>query len=99
MHTMDEARQKVEAMLTERGKHLDGGLAVLDGLTMVKPYGWIFFYDSQRHIETGDVADAIAGGGPVVVLAATGEIHELGSRLAPELEVRGFEERLGLRSG
>lgn len=95
MITINEAREKVQALLVRKGKFVDGGFAILDGLTTEKPYGWLFFYDSRRHVETGDIADAIAGNGPIVVLAS-GEIHELGSRLAPDLEVRALEERLGL---
>ena len=97
MFTDSEAREKVEALLLQKGKYIDGGLAVVDALTVRKPYGWIFFYDSRRHIETGSIMDAIAGNGPVVVLVATGEAIALGTARHPDEEISRFEQERTLR--
>ena len=35
--------------------------------TIEKPYGWVFFYNSRKYLETGEIRYAIAGNGPVIV--------------------------------
>lgn len=59
-------------------------------------YGWIFFYDSRRHIETASVLDAIGGNGSLVILAANGEAVALGTARRPEEEILRFEQERGL---
>jgi hypothetical protein len=97
MLTMQDARKKVEALLAEWGTHVEGGLAIAPELTLVKPYGWIFFYNARRYLESGDIAQSVAGNGPVVVLAETGEPFVLGTARRPEEQIAVFEqERAGV---
>ena len=78
-------------MLVELGKDVDGGVVVLDGHTIAKPYGWIFFYGGKRFVQTGDVIHAIAGNGPIVILAETGEAVPLGTARPSAEEIARFE--------
>jgi hypothetical protein len=78
MLTHAEAREKLISLLSEWGRHIDGGLALMEEKTVAKSYGWVFFYDSRQYIETRSVFDAIGGNGPVVVLAESGEVVRLG---------------------
>jgi len=94
--TFAEARSKIEAVLVEKGKHIDGGLVILDEMTIQTRYGWVFVYDSRRHVETGDILDAIGGNGPLVILAATGEVVALGTARTPDEEIARFEEARSL---
>ena len=64
-------------------------------------FGWVFFWDHRKHVETGDLAYAIAGNSPFLVLRESGEVTSLGTAyptehyLEPyrraEQESRGFE--------
>ena len=42
-------------------------LVVIDEETIEKEYGWIFFFDSLRHLETRDDSYLIAGNAPIIV--------------------------------
>jgi hypothetical protein len=96
MLTEADARQKVMSLVAEWGRHIKGGLVVVDEMTLTKPYGWVFFYNSRLYLETRDILHAVAGNGPVVVLADTGEVVTLGTARPSEDEIAGFEQKRGL---
>lgn len=77
----------------------DDSLVLLEDMTISKPYGWVFFYDSKRHTETGSFLHMLGGNGPIVVEAKSGKISLLGSARAPEIEVAELEKKRGLASG
>ncbi len=62
-----------------------------EGPTIEQSYGWVFFYNSRRYLETGDIMFAFAGNGPVVVERKDGTVTELGSGRSVEDELRDFE--------
>lgn len=90
------ALSRILPLLDQWGRDVKGGLALLEEMTLDKPYGWVFFYNSRRYVETRNVMQSVAGNGPVVVLAATGEIVRLGSARRPEEEIALFERARGL---
>ena len=71
-------------------------MAVVDSATMERSYGWVFFYNTRSYLETGDPRQALAGNSPIVVLKATGAVHELGTALPLEHALADLERRLGL---
>ena len=92
MLTEADARQKIKNLLPEWGRHIEGGLTLVEGMTLTKPYGWVFFYNSRRCLETRDILQSVAGNGPVVILAEAGEVVILGSARRPEDEIAAFEQ-------
>lgn len=96
MISYHEARNKVIAIL--RGRQIGGleGVVILDSMTIAKPYGWVFFYNSKKFVDTGDKIYSLVGGGPIVVISSTEEVHELGSTRPATIEITKLEERLGL---
>jgi hypothetical protein len=54
---------------------------IIEDATVEKEYGWIFFYNSRKHLETGDILYALAGNGPLVVKSADGSIISWVQRL------------------
>ncbi|MBV9773515.1 MAG: hypothetical protein JO040_06170 [Gemmatimonadetes bacterium] len=66
-------------------------MVILDRLTIEKPYGWVFFYDSARYLETGSISDALAGNAPVLVTADRGEVHVIGTAHSVEHYLQAFE--------
>lgn len=95
--TRDEARAAVVEQVHRRGVGGADGIAIIESETVEKPYGWIFFYNSRRYLESGDLMCSLVGQGPVVVVAATSEIIELGSARPPEVAIKELEDRLHLR--
>lgn len=59
-------------------------------------WGWMFFYESQRYLQTGNVSCALAGNCPLFVTKEDGTIHEptTGSGFPPEEHLRLFELKL-----
>lgn len=42
-------------------------IEILDEQTIERPYGWVFFYQSKKYLETGLISDALVGNGPILV--------------------------------
>lgn len=95
----DTARATVAKHINADYYSPDDELVILDDMTITKPYGWVFFFDSRLHVETGSFAYALGGNGPIVVEAESGELTELGTARAPEREIAAFEQKRGLSSG
>lgn len=91
-------RSEAEALVRERLEQRGGGEPEGVAFTSATEtsYGWVLVYDSRRYIETKDLIDMLVGQGPVVVVSATREVHELGSALPPDVAVGALESRLGL---
>ena len=59
-------------------------------------FGWVYFYDGSRHVETGDIRDALAGNAPLIVDRLDGNLYVTGTAqpIAHYLE----EYRRGIRT-
>jgi len=53
--------------------------SVLDDETIERPWGWVFFYDSSKHLETGRLSDRLAGNAPYIVDRHSGRLHSTGT--------------------
>jgi hypothetical protein len=60
------------------------------------PLGWVFYYDSRPHHETGDFRYAIAGNAPFLVSRDDGTLWSTGTR--PPIEDRILEAEKKLRA-
>jgi len=65
-------------------------MVLLENRTLERAFGWVFFYDSKRHAETGSIRDAIAGNAPIVV-TKDGQVHKTGTAHPVEYYLRKFE--------
>ncbi|WP_264553008.1 hypothetical protein [Flavobacterium sp. N2038] len=76
MLTFEQARKIVSDNLLEHSKLLDNdSLVILDHLTVEKPYGWIFYYDSKFwQNENRDSTYIYAGNTPLLVDKQTGKL-------------------------
>jgi hypothetical protein len=85
MMTMNKAKSVALETIARRIERPVKDLLVVDELTQCRRIGWIFFYESRAYLETGDVARALGGTGPVVV-THDGQVHLLdGSRPSAEV--------------
>jgi hypothetical protein len=66
--------------------------AIADSHTMEIASAWIFFYNTRRYLETGDIIYRLAGNGPVFVNKETGEVQFYGSRPPLEVIIRNYEK-------
>jgi hypothetical protein len=85
MVLIHEFLKKIE----EAGSHL----AINDSKTIEKPYGWIFFYNSKKFIESGDNRYRLAGNGPLVVDKVTHVITGLASNSSIQDAISEYEKK------
>ncbi len=80
MITREEAKARVEQELAASHDGMtEHTLLVRNDATIEKPWGWVFFYNTQRFIETGDIIHALAGNAPYLVERATGRVLATGT--------------------
>ena len=74
-------KEKAKALVVEKLNSLSPELelAVLDSETINKEWGWVFFYQSKKYLETGDFRDMLGGNAPYIVNKSTGEVVETGT--------------------
>lgn len=90
--TRDDARRIALDFVKASERESGYELVLLDRCTIEREFGWVFFYDSKRHVETGSFRDALAGNAPIVVTRADGQVHETGTALPLEQYLRKFEK-------
>ena len=71
----------------------DRRFIVFDDATSEKPYGWIFFYQSERYIQTGELRYTLSGNVPSVSERADASIHPLAYQPLFDLALAEYESR------
>jgi Immunity protein 35 len=67
---------------------------VLDDKIIERPFGWIFFYNSEKFLTTRNVIHRLAGNGPVFVNRETGAVAFFGSTPPLEVILAEYESKL-----
>ncbi len=71
---------------------------ILEEHGIEKDYGWVFFYQSKRFVETGDMNFALVGNCPILVEKETGRVVELPTHTSVEEGLRKYEKERRKRS-
>ena len=74
MITKDQAIDLVNDQLRKMDTP-DFPFMIAERHTIDKPYGWVFFYNSKKFLETGEFLYRLAGNGPIILNKFTGEIR------------------------
>jgi hypothetical protein len=93
--TYEEARQSAQCVL-------DGSRGGLYVITRAEEYpvGWVFFYDSRQHQESGSLLHALAGNAAILVDRDTGQACPTGTaRPVGEYVAEYAERKRRLREG
>ncbi len=93
MLTLEEARALVVDAISQPARP-DNPFGLDDGLTIEKPWGWVFFYNSQRYLETRDDQYQLFGNAPFIVNKLTGEIRGTGTAKPIEFYISEYEATL-----
>lgn len=93
MFTKEIAEKQVTELLNADYHADDDSLVILSERTIEKDYGWIFFYQSRKYLETGEFSYTLAGNGPVVFERESGAVHHLGTYKDPDELIREFEAK------
>ena len=59
-------------------------------------FGWVYFYDSSAHLETGSISEALTGNAPLIVDKIDGKLYVTGT--AHPIEHYLEEFRRGIRT-
>ena len=94
MLSKSDAIELVMKKLDEYPPLVDDQRVLLLDKTIEKPYGWIFFYNSKKAIETGNVIYRLAGNGPVIVNKIAGSIEFFGSLPPIDVILDTYEKNL-----
>lgn len=92
MLTREQARALVVADLA------DGTVDIMDEHTIERSWGWMFFYQSKRFIETGDHLQGLVGNAPYLVNKETGAFGFTGTAYTPGELIEMYENELNARS-
>lgn len=87
----DKARDIAAAKVKTLSEQHD--FQLIDKRTTERDFGWVFFYQTRKYIETGKIEDSVPGCGPVVVLKETGQLEFLPSSGPPARAIDDFEAR------
>ena len=69
-------------------------LQILDEYTREEEFGWVFFYDSKLHQETGDMQYMLAGNAPIIVNKADGSLHVTGTAYNIDKYIQDYQDQL-----
>jgi hypothetical protein len=91
MMDKETARRLALERIAQSWDILDVHPVILDEETIERDFGWVFFYDSSEHIETGDFGDALAGNAPIIVNKHDGSLHLTGTYQVVEEFIEAYE--------
>ncbi len=77
--TKSEAKKVVDEYLAKLQAGRSYELAVMEDRTREESFGWVFFYNTKRFVETGDVQWALGGNAPLIVDRRSRELHVTGT--------------------
>lgn len=75
------------------GLAVDGGndLVLLEDKLIERSFGWVFFYQSQRFLDTANPLHAILGNAPLIVDRRDGSLHLTGTAQPIEYYIERYE--------
>ena len=92
MHERDEAKAVVRDNLDQLEAAAGEPLGILEEKTIEKTFGWVFFYNTQAYIESGEMKYMLAGNAPFIVDVADGSLKETGTSEPIEFDIDEYEK-------
>lgn len=84
-----EQQSLIESMDSEILR--DGNfLVIVDDITE-RSYGWVFYYQPKKFIETGEIQYSILGNSPILILKEDGSMYDLGTHRSIESALQDYE--------
>lgn len=90
---MDEttAREIAKRYVDKAARDIGVELQIVDGNTIEGDFGWVFFYDSAKYLESGSISDALAGNAPILIAREDGSVHETGTAHPVEHYIEAYQ--------
>jgi hypothetical protein len=93
MLTKSDALALLEREL-QRQSPPDEPWVVDDSETIEEPFGWIFFYNTQEFLDTGNFSSHLPGNGPVMLSKHDGTVTFHGTGCSLEHYIEDYERKL-----
>jgi hypothetical protein len=97
MLTKSEALEIVSKRLQQMSTTADP-FVVIDKNTIEKTFGWVFFYNSSKFVETGEPRYRLAGNGPVIVNKYNASVEFFGAGRPPLELVAEYEQNFAAKN-
>lgn len=94
MITQQEARKRAMQKILQNWNVENDEPFIFDESTIEKDFGWVFFYDSRRFIETEEFSYCLAGNAPIIVNRFDGSAHFTGTAYDTEQYITEYEKNL-----
>lgn len=98
MLSYEDAKKVAQEHYLSTYAKVRGGVLLLEEQTISTSYGWVFFCNTRKFLETGNVLTGIPRSAPILVEVDTGKIYEFGTRHPVEHYLREFEQSHGYPS-
>jgi hypothetical protein len=92
MHTFEEAKTKMQdyidftnLLFNENYPNMNWEISIIDRLTKVYDFGWVFFYESGNN-------NLLAGNGPMIILKENLHMYQMMTSLDVEENIKLFLE-------
>jgi hypothetical protein len=88
----------VESLDTWFSDPSDGPAVQWDATTEFN-FGWVFYWNSRRFLETGDARHALSGNTPFIIDRRDGSVRPLGTGYPLQQSIRAFADAWAGRGG
>jgi hypothetical protein len=98
MELIDRAQaRRIAAEYLKEGQTTDEGWTpvIVDAQTIETEFGWIFFYQSEEFLNTGESERQLAGNAPLIVDRRDGSLHVTGTAKPLKEYIREYKRRRG----
>jgi len=75
----NQAREIAKEEISRMNKRSLIEFALMDNQTIEFQYGWVFFYQSKKFLETKDMDFMVAGNAPYIIDKQDGSVHITGT--------------------
>jgi Immunity protein 35 len=93
MITKPEAVELVSDRLRQLAPPNDP-FVIVDSDTIERQFGWVFFYNSKKFLETREFSYRLAGNGPIIVNKHDGSVEFCGTNEPPLKIIEDYERKL-----
>ena len=95
MITFDEAIEIAQLQLRkiQEDNKLSSLMLILDQ-TRVESFGWVFFYNTEEFLKTGNISACLAGNAPFIVNGESGELYETGTAKPVDVYIDEYKRQL-----
>ena len=94
MITKEEARNLVDAEILKDWRVENDVPIIIDEITIERDFGWVFFYDSRRYLETKEFGYMLVGNAPIIVNKFDATLHYTGTAYNIDYYIAEYERKM-----